>query len=105
MLLNMLISQLGSTGMLDTGWGGVQNAVHISFGGLTKIFHPRKKHLPVAALEPLRMDVMTIPLCSSTSRFVAVPVYSAPGLFPATVFMPSKSEKLSRYLPVRALIA
>src|ERR1700730_1002249 len=105
MLLTLLVAQFGSTGRLPPGCGGVQNAVHISVGGVTRTFHARKKHLPVAGLEPLKIDVITIPLFWSTSRFVAVPVYKAPGLFPATVLMPVKSEKLSRILPFRALMA
>src|ERR1700730_5141836 len=105
MLLTLLVAQFGSTGRLPPGCGGVQNAVHISVGGVTRTFHPRKKHLPVAALDPLNIDVMTMPLFWSTRRFVGVPVYKAPGLFPATVLMPLKLEKLSSNLPVSALMA
>src|ERR1700736_38378 len=106
MLLTWLTVQLGSTGMLPPGCGGVQKAVHINVGGVTRMFHPRKKHLPELALEALTMDVMTMPLFSSTKRFAApTPVYWPPGLFPSTVPMPLKTEKLSRNLPFRAFTA
>src|ERR1700676_78150 len=104
MLLTCLISQLGSTGMLEPGCGGVQKVVHISWGGVTRMFHPRKRHLPVAAFEPLSTDEMRMPLFSSTKRFES-PLPTALGLFPATVPGAAKIEKLSSYLPFTALMA
>src|SRR5712691_273605 len=103
MLLTCLMVQLGSTGRLPPGCGGVQNAVHISVGGVTRIFHPRKKHLPDAGLDAVTTDEIRIPLFWSTRTFAApTPVYMLPGLFPGTVFTPSKTEKLSRNFPFRA---
>src|SRR6266566_4333261 len=106
MLLTCLISQLGSTGTLPPGCGGVQKAVHMRVGGVTRMFHPRKKHLPVSPVLVLIWDVMTTPLFWSTSRLVAPsPWYTLVGLFPATELSPSKTVKLSTILPVNALRA
>src|SRR6266851_5805839 len=106
MLLTWLTSQEGSTGTLPCGWGGVQNDVQISCGGVTRMFHPRKKHLPVSPTLVLIMDVIAMPLFSSTRTFVVpVPWYTLLGPFPATVLMPAKTVKLSSYAPVRALRA
>src|SRR5437867_4504542 len=104
MLLTWLTVQLGSSGRLPPGWGGVQNEVHISFGGVTSTFQPLKKHLPVAGLVPLCSDEIRIPVRWSIV-ICEGPVCIAPGLFPAIVLAPSKSEKLSRGLPLRALMA
>src|SRR5438132_8198151 len=104
MLFTWLISQLGSSGRLPPGWGGVQKAVHISLGGSTRTFHPRTKHLPVAGLVTLCSDEMTIPSRWSTIIWEG-PLCIAVGLFPAIVLVPSKSEKLSRGFPFKALMA
>src|ERR1700730_11071543 len=104
MLLTCLMVQLGSTGMLEPGCGGVQYVSHIICGGLTRTFQPRYMHLPESGLVAVTMDEITMPLFWSTRRFAApTPVYMLPGLFPATVPTPSKTEKFSRNLPLRAL--
>src|SRR6266850_3586721 len=104
MLLTCFTSQLGSTGRLPPGCGGVQKDVHMRVGGVTSMFHPRKKHLPVSPVLVLIWDEMTMPLFWSTKRFVAPsPWYTLVGLFPATELRPSKTVKLSTILPVRAL--
>src|ERR1700730_12812536 len=106
MLLTCLMVQLGSTGTLPPGCGGVQNAVHICVGGVTRTFHPRKKHLPVAGLDALTTDEMRMPLFWSTRMFAPpTPVYWLPGLFPSTLATPLKTEKLSSNLPFSALSA
>src|SRR4029077_16557610 len=106
MLLTWLTVQFGSVPMAEPGCGGVQYVSHICVGGFTRMFHPRKKHLPVFALEALTTDEMRMPLFSSTRRFAApTPVYWPVGLVPLTVATPLKTEKLSSYLPLSALMA
>src|SRR6266480_5633594 len=106
MLLTSLTVQLGSTGTLPPGCGGVQYAVHICCGGVARIFHARKKHLPLSEMLLVSWDVMAMPLSWSTRTFVApAPWYTAPGLFPATELTPVQIVKLSMIFPVRAFRA
>src|SRR5260370_41704015 len=106
MLLTCWISQLGSTATLPPGCGGVQKAVHARVGGVTRTFHPRKKHLPVSPVLELTWDAIRMPVLGSPRRFVAPgPWYTPGGLFPATELGPASAVEWSTLSPAEALRA